>query len=624
MFAYAGVPLPTDPNACGFPGCTPTVTSANPLNGGGFPNSTWADAYPPSFFDRYSRTIDHGYWGGFFQDQWRLSSNLTLNYGLRWDVETGLKSFVKNDFNGFQPRLGLVYSPDNKTVIRGGVGMFFDRQNLTFFFVPNTQKIVAGYQCGNHPPASIAQICSANNILPQEFPNIMSNLGQANQGYQLLAFPGSQGAAAAAASIIQTGAYDTAFPQVSMAGTCTTTGACGIGEGGMDHNARTPYAEQGSLEIDRQFGGGFAININYLFVEAHKLVRGNNLNIPCPAGTTKSGPPTDPSLLFPGGPPVWVPGWLNANGTLSPCTGTPTLGTGAIAGLGPFFGGALGSGLRTISAGLEDFNNDVANAIYHGGTLTVIERMKNFNLTANYTYSHTLDNGNFTTFINLPVNQFDYGAERANSNQDVRHRFVANFTAFAPKTGAWRNFVLSSIITIQAGRPFTLFYGANTLNDVAGGATDRVGGAPVNGSCPDVAHCQTMIRRNTYVGDPLRSWDLRLARDFHIREHMQVNLAFDAFNLLNRANIDEVTSVYGSPVFCGAIPQHYNDATTRAIQQGSPSAACPVGIPVPGGSIAPTPIGGALFIPASPNQNFGLPRTALNPRQLQFSMKFSF
>ena len=36
--------------------------------------------------------------------------------------------------------------------------------------------------------------------------------------------------------------------------------------------------------------------------------------------------------------------------------------------------------------------------------------MKNFNLTANYTYSHTIDNGNFTTFINLPPNQFDYSS----------------------------------------------------------------------------------------------------------------------------------------------------------------------------------------------------------------------
>src|SRR5215471_6658269 len=71
VFMYAGVPLPTDPNACSTAPCTPTVTTANPLNGGGFPNSSWANAYPPQFFDRYTRLIDHGYWGLFIQDQWK-------------------------------------------------------------------------------------------------------------------------------------------------------------------------------------------------------------------------------------------------------------------------------------------------------------------------------------------------------------------------------------------------------------------------------------------------------------------------------------------------------------------------------------------------------------------------
>ncbi len=631
VFMYAGTPLPTGPTACGATSsaltpCVPIVTTANPLNGAGFPNSTWATSYPGSQFNGYQRNLNHGYWGAFAQDQWKLSPKLTLNYGLRWDYETGLSAFVRNEYNEVQPRVGLAYAPNHNSVIRAGYGIFFDRQNLTFFFVPNTQKIVAGYQCGNQAPASVASICSAAGILPQVFPNIMSNLGQANQGYQLLAFPASENAAGAAASIIQTGAYNTAFPSVEMAGTCSTTGACGIGEGGMDHNARAPYAEQGSLEIDHQFGRGFVVNLSYLFVEAHKQVRGNNLNVPCPAGTTKPGPATDPTLLFPGGPPEWVPGWLNANGTLSGCTGTPTLGTGALAGLGPFFGGAAGSGLRTLSSGLEDYNNDVANAIYHGGTLTVQERAKHFNLTANYTYSHTIDNGNFTTFINLPPNQFDYAAERANSNQDARHRLVANFTAIAPQNGAWRNFELSNIVTLQSGRPFTIFYGSNTLNDVAGGSTDRVGGSQyVNGSCPDVTDCDTMIPRNTYIGEPYYNWDLRLARTIHFNERLTANLAFDAFNLLNRANFDEVTSVYGSPVFCGGVPSHYNDALTREIQQGSASVACPNGgIPVPGGSVAPTPIGTTLFIPTTPNSNFGLPRTAFNPRQLQFSVRFSF
>jgi Carboxypeptidase regulatory-like domain/TonB dependent receptor len=654
VFTYLGTPLPTDPNVCVAPlpnvACSPTVTSANPLNGGGFPNSSWANAYPPQFIDRYNRLIDHGYWGGFAQDQWRITPNFTFNYGLRWDVESGLAQYVNPDYNGFQPRIGIAYSPDPKTVIRGGFGIFFDRQNLTFFFVPNTQKIVAGYQCGNHAPSSISTICSGFGILPQVFPNIMKNLGQANQGYQLFAFPaniGSSGpcvgvseAPCYAANVVQTGAYSADFPAgISMAGTCFTTGACGVGEGGMDHNARTPYAEQASLDINRQFGKGFALSLSYLFVEAHKLVRGNNLNIPCPVGTTKSGTPTDPL-------PEWVPGWLNADGSLSPCSGAPTLGSGAIAGLGPFFAGVFGSGLRTLSSGLEDYNNGVANAVYHGGTITAVERIKNFNMTANYTYSHAIDNGNFTTFINLPPNQFDYSAERANSNQDVRHRFVMNFTATAPNRGLWRNFQLSSIVTLESGRPFTIFYGSNTLNDVAGGATDRVGGAPVYSNCPVVQSCQTMIPRNTYIGDPDYNWDLRIARAVHITERMQMQLAFDAFNLLNRPNVDEVTSVYGSPVFCGAtpiIPRHYNDAVSRAIQAQSGSVACPFG----DGAVIPTvgsfqsspvtattgqscttlplaPGSACLFIPALPNENFGLPRTMLNARQLQFSVRFSF
>jgi hypothetical protein len=428
----------------------------------------------------------------------------------------------------------------------------------------------------------------------------------------------------------------------------------------MDHNVgKIPYAEQASAEIDRQFGKGFAINLGYLFVSAHRLVRGNNINVPCPLGTTdanQAANPTDPLTLQPPAPPLpeWVPGKLNADGSFSTCsTGTPTLASGAgnpLAGLGPWFGGALGSGLQTISAGLLDYNNGVANANYHGGTLTVTERVKYFNMTANYTYSHTIDNGNFTTFINLPVNQFDYKAERANSNQDGRHRLVANFSATAPESTFLRHFAFSSIVTAQTGRPFTIFYGNSTLNDLAGGATDRVGGAPITGHCPSPSDCATMISRNTYFGDHDYTWDFRVSRYFQVREKLRLDLSVDAFNVLNRKNVDEVSSVYGSPVFCGTtpvIPQHYNDATSIAIQQQAASTACPVstnGLAIPGvGSFARTPItapgascfptagpppkgpdSSCLFIPASPNKTFGLPRTMLNPRQFQFGLKLSF
>lgn len=630
IVAYAGVPVPTSPT---FQSGPPLILASNGTN---LNTSTWANAYPPSLFNNYSKVIDHGYWGGFVEDQWRITPKLTFNYGLRWDFESGLADFVKPDYGGWQPRIGLAYSPDSKTVLRAGFGIFDDRYNMTFFFVPNTQKTVPGYLCGNHAPANVAAACAAAGVQPQNLSFTTHGNAMASQGYQLAGFAGAE-SAQLGASIIKTGGYDMLNP-VSLVGTCFMGlggNECGIGTGGMEYNSKIPYAEQASAEIDRQFGGGLALNVGYLFVGAHHLVRGNNVNVPCPVGTTdaaQAAHPTDPLEAVPGvsATAEWVPGMLNANGSFSQCaTGTPVTGAGALAGLGPWFAGALGSGLQTISAGLLDYNNDVANARYNGLTVTAIERLGSyFNLTANYTYSHTIDNGNFTTFINLPVNQFNYRAEEANSNQDQRNLLVTNFTATSPTNGAWwrRDWLFSSIITLGAGRPFTIYYGSPTLNDFAAGSVDRVGGAAVPGiHCATTASCQTMIPRNTYVGDPLYSWDLRLGRSFAIRENLRVALAVDAFNILNRPNVDQVYSIYGSPVFCGGIPKHYNDALSREIQAGSSAVACPSGgIPVPGGSVAPTPLGTTLFIPGTPTATFGTPETMLNPRQFQFSANFTF
>ncbi len=650
IVAYAGVPVSTSPTFQSGNSLV-SVSSGTELN-----TTTWSNAYPQSLFNNYSKVIDHGYWGLFFQDQWRITPKLTLNYGLRWDFESGLGDFVKPDYNEWQPRVGLAYSPDSKTVLRAGFGMFDDRYNLTFFFVPNTQKTVPGYLCGNNAPANVATACTEDGIAPQNLSFTTRGNAMAYQGYQLAGFV-APNAAAFGESVIQTGGYDALNP-VSLVGTCFMSSTvpvpipgklpgseCGIGTGGMEYNSAFPYAEQASAEVDRQFGGGFALNVGYLFVGAHRLVRGNNVNVPCPITTSAAGPygygwtsaeaTANTSLnSFGATDPTgdWVQGMLHANGSFSTCSnGTPELGSGALAGLGPFFAGVSGSGLQTISAGLLDYNNDVADARYNGLTVTAIERFGNyFNLTANYTYSHTIDNGNFTTFINLPVNQFNYRAEEANSNQDQRHLLVTNFTANSPTNGAWwrRNWLFSSIITLGSGRPFTIYYGSPTLNDFAAGSVDRVGGAGVPGThCATVATCQTMIPRNTYIGDPLYSWDLRLGRSFAVRSNMRLDLAVDAFNVLNRPNIDQVYSIYGSPVFCGAIPKHYNDAVSREIQTESTAVDC-----MDGGTAQPTPIaatdpassGAFLFIPPTPTSTFGTPETMLNPRQFQFSAKIDF
>jgi outer membrane receptor protein involved in Fe transport len=628
-FLYEGTELPRTGFVNGY--VPPPATGAG--YGGGWPNAFPVDLYSNTAYD-----LNHAYWGFYGQDQWRVTPKLTLNYGLRWDFETGLGSQLDSDYRGIAPRLGFAYSPNANTVIHGGGGIFFDRNNMSFLFVTGNQKTLPGYFCD---PPSADPNCAASGLTPVHVP--MINTTAASGGWQLGGLPGYPGTPPDVLAEITTGVLLGApYLPETLTGPCTLgeeglTGACGVGSGGTQRNARLPYAEQASLQIEHQFGKGFALEVGYLFVGAHKLIRGNNLNVPCPVGTSKPDNPAD------------AQGWLDPSGSLTPCQGSPMLGP---FGLGPFFGylnnpanpllpynpsglefGTPGApGQSTLSGGLLDYNNGVVNSNYHGLTVSANERVKYFQMTANYTYSHTIDNGNFETFINLPPNQFDYNAERANSNQDLRHHLVTNFTATAPDHTFLRNFELSSIITLQSGRPFTLFPGANVLGDLAGLDTDRVGGPPipVATSCPSVTNCAPYIGRNTYFGAAFYAWDLRLSRDFKLREDKTLLLSVDSFNLLNHPNMDELNSIYGSPVFgCGTptIPKHFNDATTLAIQQGSPTVSCLAGGQVaagnPGvwaGEYGLIPVG----IPDAPNPNFGTQRTMFNPRQFQFSAKFSF
>src|SRR5207302_10051550 len=108
--------------------------------------------------------------------------------------------------------------------------------------------------------------------------------------------------------------------------------------------------------------------------------------------------------------------------------------------------------------GIFYFTDSTGNSVYHGLTLQVIEKAgKYFSLNANYTLSHTLDDGTSVTFVSTPQSTAQRNLERATATQDARHRFVANFVADAPQNSFARYFQLSSIVTLQSARPFTLF-----------------------------------------------------------------------------------------------------------------------------------------------------------------------
>ncbi|HKD45194.1 MAG TPA: TonB-dependent receptor [Candidatus Angelobacter sp.] len=485
--------------------------------------TTWANPFLPSVISDFSFHLSHDYFGFFGQDQWKITPKLTLNYGLRYDWETGLGFFINPYRKEFQPRLGLAWSPDSKTVVRAGYGIFNDKYNLTFFFVPSQQRppVIPGLPTNNNQTTGQWTLNSMFLPTPCVLPGCPS--------VPPLPLPPGTVPPPLLGSAFENLINHGSFPNNSL-----------FVQGGtmVDRKLLPPYSEQASLEIDREIAKGLTVDVGYLFVAGHHLVRPIDLNVGPPVGV-EPGTGRDIYAFA-----------LNVPGIPAPPAGSN--GTNGI-----FY-----------------FTDSTGNSVYHGATVQVLEKPNQyFSLSANYTLSHTLDDGTFVTFVSTPQSNAQRNLERANSNQDARHRFVANFVADAPQK--WgvvlRNTELSSIVTLQSGRPFTLFVGFDANND-GNPVTDRVSNSA----------------RNTYRGDSLEAVDLRLSRTFDIRERTRLHLAFDAFNLFNRANVDEVFSVYGAPDFVGLPPTHFGD-----------------GITGPSGAV-------------------GAPRTVFNPRQLQFSAKFTF
>ncbi len=547
---FWGAPIGPGPITTGsFPPALPVTCPPTCPN-------TWENAFLPDQKQNFVAAFNHGYMGYFVQDQWRVTPKLTLNFGVRYDFEYGLTRQVNSDFKGIQPRVGLAYSPDSKTVIRAGVGIFDDRYNLTFFFVTFPQRpanfsgIPGVRRDADQAPWSLNQF-PAGFPLPQAFfPPGTPFPG----GFPV--FPAGFPLPADAASLlIRTGQV----PANNLDPLTT------VGIDGVDPNSRIPYSEQASLQIDREIGKGLVVSAGYLFVSAHKLVRARNLNV-CPPGGLNNEPPPQGIATAP---------------TTCPAAGPPL--PGFAAGKDNFSG-------PDYPVGLIYFTDNSGNSVYHGATVSVTERAgKYLRLNANYTFSKTLDDGTFTTFVSTPENLYRRSLERANSNQDIRHRFIANFVAYGPESTFLRHFELSSIINAQSSRPFTMFVGFDANGDT-NPVTDRVG----------------TQRRNSYWGDKLFAWDLRVSRYFQFRERQRLALSMDVFNLFNRPNVNEVVSVYGTYNFCdGRIPNQYKDATSIAIQNQQVVNCPAAGPPVP-------------------NPLFGTPRTTFNPRQFQFAAKFTF
>jgi hypothetical protein len=181
--------------------------------------------------------------GMYAQDEWHVGNELTLNLGLRYDLQ--FLEPINTDTNNVSPRVGFAWSPSaaRDFIVRGNAGLFFDRVPLR--------------AVGN-------AILSAGNT------TALDKLHQ----------PGVSG-------IIPTQAGAPTFPAILSERLLTTTL---VDFTTMDKNLQNAYAKQASVEVERMLGAGRTVSVGYQYLAGENLLMSVNQNVPtCVAAGTNNG-----------------------------------------------------------------------------------------------------------------------------------------------------------------------------------------------------------------------------------------------------------------------------------------------------------------------------------------------
>jgi hypothetical protein len=485
-------------------GLTFNASSAAPTSGYaladvllGYPTTTNNNPLAPPIYGRTK---------GFFafaQDDWKVSRNFTLTYGVRWeyntpdtDAQNRLSTFnpltgnidvqnqpgvgstlYKNDYKKFAPRLGFAYRPfgDAKTVIRGGAGVFFD-----------------------------------NVITINGLPMVTGN-------------PPYRAPATYTSSVANPITLFNPYPLGNPAGNPAVYG--------IARDYKVPGVYEWSLGIQRELPENVLLDVTYFGSRGTHLNLELNINQPQPAAGTAAQ--VQARRPFP----------AYSNVTM-----------------------------------LESANN----SDYESLQVKVEKRYsKGIALLLSESYGKSIDQGpqagsSSNSSKLLPQNSYNTReGERGLSDFNVKTRTVLSVISELPfgkgkrwmpsgmagrLAGGWQ---LSGIMTVETGRPWTPYFGANISNTselsdrpnaVAGcnpyRGFQRVTGW-VNPACFTTPAAATFgnLGRNSLVGPGLVNLDFAVDRNFQITERYRLQFRSELFNIFNHPNFNLPATGYDSPSF---------------------------------------------------------------------------
>ena len=521
--------------------------------------------YRHNFFT--NSAIENTYYGFFLQDDWRMRSNLTFNFGLRYEQET-----IIDDTNNWGPRFAVAWSPfkDNKTVVRFGGGIFYNRVLL---------RTVDDYQRGqNEIIFDTNRISTANNLLDtyllqlsNNFPNILTPESPLVQQY------------------IAAGLNNNSFFR------------------SLDPGIKIPESYQVNLGFERELSKGFVFEANLTYNRTARLWRERNTNAPIiPAGFTDladylaRGITTGNTRFEFAG--TGAPDSRTAGGVTFYNLDSQNTSTASATPYGRAL--AIANTLRpNPSAGQTEQVGSMGNSWYRGLVLELRRRYRDLgrgfgsSMRLVYTLSYLEDDGIVNT--SSAQTQGDFAAERSRSLLDRRHRFALSGLFDTPEWMGKLRF--SPIFRFGSSAPFNLSNGGNDaddrnlddvntdrpnysgdLNDITWRRfTDPVNTTVINNLTLAPIGRGGNLPRNAGRGPRQWIFDLNVSRQFSFGERFRLRPQVEFNNILNM-------TVY-------SFGSEFIDASLIA---GSPTQADLI--------------------------NFLAPTRAFRPRQIRFGLRFDF
>ena len=547
-------------------------------------------------FPSYGRNY---YFGLYAQDSWRVKSNLTFNYGLRYDVSSpwrvkfnqfqtlipGEQSVVipgsptgwvfpgdphvpstlaPTRWNNFAPRLGLAYSfgqhdgwlgkmlgSPGSTSVRVGWGIYYS----TFEGATDFNEIgdaPFGDFSGQNQPTFAAPFTNraAGTSIPNFFPVAPppKNFSAKNPA----GFP-----------------LDTLPDFFSAFGTIGSSPA-------FNNKNRLPYAEEYELSIEHQFTRSDLLTLSYVGTQGHRLLSSISAN------------PGNPSLcLFLNNPANLAPGqtpcgpglennvYIHADNSFSLSTRAPFSGVALPAGTVLPCAPGCDTVLPNGQLGIIPFGNDsyfitAGASSYNSAQVNYRHTSGRFQTLIGYTFSKAFDD---SSGYGEQINPVNHRLSRGLSAFDSTHNFVASYNYTLPidklpgpkpLTNGW---AISGITRFSTGLPVTLvetddqsllgtgFGGpivlpVDTPNQVGPVVIEdprKTGGQYFNPSAfaPSALGSEGNARRRFFHGPGINNFDFALLKDTRINERFDLQFRGEFFNLFNHTQFLTPSGITG-------------------------------------------------------------------------------